>query len=193
VSAPEILEPLVNALDLSKVRLRPPERFIFFCGGKISDPPARPTSLREYLRRRIKRIGDTKLVYAESATQLFRDSGYGDLIQFEADIAQISEIVLLIAESSGSLTELGAFSLHEKIAGRLQVFVSDEYYKAESFIRRGPIRRLDKAVSYYPWRTYKDSRLKITSIRSHIRDIRSDISKRLRALRRVCAEPTSLF
>jgi hypothetical protein len=184
VSASEILEPLINALDLAKVRLHPPQRFIFFCGGKLSDLPDRPTSLRGYLRRRIERLKDTKFIYAESATALFRDSGYSDLIQFEADIAQISEIVLLIAESAGSLTELGAFAMHARIAPRLQVFIRNDYYNAESFIRHGPIRLLGAAVSYYPWRTYQDDRLKISSIKSHIRDIKRDITTRLESLKR---------
>src|SRR5712691_8966182 len=113
-------------MNLGKVRVGPSQRFIFFCGGKLSDPSARPASLRDYLRRRIAggaKILNTNFVFAESATDLFRDSGYSDLIQFEADIAQISEIVLLIGESAGSLTELGAFAMHDRIAPRLQVFI----------------------------------------------------------------------
>ena len=182
MSASAILRPHIDSLNLAKVRLQPPQRFIFFCGGKLSNPPARPASLRGYLQRRIEKLKNTKFVYAESATALFRDSGYDDLIQFEADIAQISEIVLLVAESAGSLTELGAFAMHVGIAPRLQVFIRDDYYGAESFIRHGPIRLLGNAVSYYPWRTYQDGRLKISSISSHVRDIKRDIATKLASL-----------
>ena len=47
-------------------------------------------------------IPNAHFVYAESATQLYRDSKYKDLIAFEEDIAQISDIVLIIGESAGS-------------------------------------------------------------------------------------------
>jgi hypothetical protein len=188
VSVTEIIKPFVDAMNLGKVRIGPSQRFIFFCGGRLSEPPARPASLRDYLRRRIAgtaKIPNVNFVFAESATGLFRDSGYSDLIQFEADIAQISEIVLLIAESAGSLTELGAFAMHEWIAPRLHVLIQMEYYHAESFIRQGPLRlMLDRhnAVSFYPWKTRSDGSLKITSISSHIRNIKKDITTRLKRI-----------
>ncbi len=72
--------------------------------------------------------------------------------------------------------------MHPDIAPRLQVFIRDDYYNAESFIRHGPVRMLDSAVSYYPWRTYHDQRLKINSIRSHVRDIKRDIAAKLDSL-----------
>ena len=188
MTASEVLKPFIESLNLGKVRIGPSQRFIFFCGGRLSDPPTRPASVRDYLRRRISgraQIANASFVFAESATKLFRDSGYSDLIQFEADIAQISDLVLLVAESAGSLTELGAFAMDGR-APRLLVFIRDDYYQAESFIRLGPLRfihaRYDDAVSYYPWRSYNDGSLKVTTISSYIRDIKRDIIAKLDSL-----------
>jgi hypothetical protein len=141
VTAADALAPFIGALNLSRLRLGPPRRFIFFCGGRIDLKSTRPLSLRDYLHREFvgaKAINDAKFVYAESATQLYRDSKYRDLIAFEEDIAQISDIVLIIGESAGSLTELGAFSMNNAIAPRLKIIIQDKYYDSESFIRYGP-------------------------------------------------------
>jgi hypothetical protein len=54
-------------------------------------------------------------VLAEDAFRLFRDSDYSDLISFEEDLARIASVVLVIAESAGSLAELGAFASNDTI------------------------------------------------------------------------------
>jgi hypothetical protein len=186
VTVPDVLAPFIGALNLEKLRVGPPRRFIFFCGGQILLTHRRPRSLRDYLKRRIDKGHslNVEFVYAETATALFRDLKYKDLIQFEADIAQISEVVLLIAESPGSLTELGAFSMYDQIAPRLHVFVQGKYYNAESFIVNGPLRHLNEtypdSVFYYPWRVHKDNSLIVTSISSEVAKIMSDIFERLR-------------
>jgi hypothetical protein len=179
------MTPLVEALNLERLRVKPPRRFIFFCGGKI-ELTKRPQSLRDFLCRKFadrSAIKDGHIVLAESATGLFRDSRYNDLIAFEADIAQISDIVLLVAESAGSLTELGAFSIHPEIAPHLLIFIRDDYYNAESFIRHGPVRSLENghpgSVLYYPWRTRKDGTLKVSSASSDLRAMKGEIEKKL--------------
>ena len=59
--------------------------------------------MRHYLlnERKIGRRLKADIVLAETANQLYRDTAYKDLITFEEDIAKISALVLVIAESSG--------------------------------------------------------------------------------------------
>jgi hypothetical protein len=102
---------LYDDLNFDGVRVFRPSKFMFLCGGYISgDKSAKAKNLRDYLFR-VKQIA-TKydIVLAEKATQLFRDSEYDDLISFEEDVARIAAVVLVIAESPGSLAELGAFT-----------------------------------------------------------------------------------
>lgn len=187
MSAADVLEPFIRAIDLNRLRLGPPRRFIFFCGGKIDHKSSKPLSLRDYLSRELigpKAIPDAHFVYAESATQLYRDSKYKDLIAFEEDIAQISDIVLIIGESAGSLTELGAFSMNAAIAERLKIIVQDKYYSDESFIRNGPIRHMedmrDDSVSSYPWNiSSTDKKLIRSSAAPHVSSIRQELIDRL--------------
>jgi hypothetical protein len=183
VTIAEVLAPFIGALDITRLRLGPPRRFIFFCGGKIDRASSTPLSLRDYIGRQIT-IKDANFVYAESATQLYRDTKYRDLIAFEEDIAQISDIVFLIGESAGSLAELGAFSMNDAIAPRLKVIVQDKYYAHESFIRNGPIRHLeemrDDSVSSYPWRIRSaDNSLIKSSASPHIASIKQELEERL--------------
>jgi hypothetical protein len=104
-------------LLLEKLRIVRPSKFMFLCGGAIVKTPtnARPENLRDFLCR-VRPPGLAHpTVLAEDAIQLFRDSDYDDLISFEEDVARIAAIVLVIAESAGSLAELGAFASNDTI------------------------------------------------------------------------------
>jgi len=187
VTAAELLKPLIGTINLDRLRIGPPRRFIFFCGGKIDSTSRKSPSLRDYLTRQLtgtKSVDDAYFVYAESATQLYRDSKYKDLIAFEEDIAQISDIVLIIGESAGSLTELGAFSMNAAIAPRLKIILQDKHYSAESFIRNGPIRHMedsyDDSVSSYPWRiSTKGQSIIKSSAAPLVMSIRQELTDRL--------------
>jgi hypothetical protein len=122
----------------------------------LPDGASPAENLRDYLWR-LKRLGSgsTAYVLAESAQQLYRDSGYSDLISFEEDIARIAAVVLVISESAGSLAELGAFCSNAIISPVLRVIISEQNYGQESFIRWGPVERVNLAgrdrVGVFHW------------------------------------------
>ena len=174
------LSALYNDQDLSRLRFAKPAPFIFLCGGVIASNPAekRLISLRDYLYRikifesRIK----GNVILAERATQLYRETQYGDLISFEEDIARIASLVLVIPESPGSLAELGASATDDTIRHALRVIMQDKYENDESFIRRGPIERLIKKhdrdhVGFYPWRINNSQHIVLRSISPHYKVI----------------------
>jgi hypothetical protein len=175
-------------MDTTKLRLGPPRRFIFFCGGKVDAKSSKPLSLRDYLYRELSganSIDETDFVFAESATQLYRDSKYRDLIAFEEDIAEISQMVLVVGESPGSLTELGAFAMNSAIAPRLKIIIQDKYYsEEESFIRNGPIRHMEDlwedSVSTYAWTiSSADKKIIKSSAAPHLASIQQELVERL--------------
>ncbi|MBB3935780.1 retron St85 family effector protein [Aureimonas phyllosphaerae] len=165
---------LYASIDKGRLRYVHPQPFIFFCGGafrSLSHSPA--PSLRDYLvrdRKLERRLGVT-LVLAERANQLYRDTTYPDLISFEEDIAYISSIVLLIAESAGSLAELGAFASTDGIREALRVIMTTEHADANSFIRYGPVERLMRQnashMAAYPWKINSKGVLVKASIIPH--------------------------
>lgn len=114
----------------------------------MSQIPSRAKSLRDYLCRvrKIEKHLPGSIVLAEEAVSLYRDTTYTDLITFEEDIARLSSLVLVIAESAGSLAELGAFSTNETIRQSLRVILQTSYENSESFVRYGPVRRVEKKV-----------------------------------------------
>lgn len=119
---------------------------------------------------------DAHVVLAETATTLYRDSKYNDLISFEEDIARIASIVLVIPESPGSLAELGAFATNDTIRHALRVVMQERFEKDESFIRFGPIQRIIKShgrdfVGFYPWRTRSSQHVIIASIVPHYTNV----------------------
>lgn len=183
----ESVDDLLGYVDLDEIRFKWPSAFIFFCGGSSSDQPNDPISLRHYLlnEKRIETKLNGKVILAEAANQLYRDSSYTDLITYEEDIAKISRVILLIAESAGSLAELGAFSSSEQIKKKLSVLMQEKYFEAESFVRFGPIERLQNEgegagrVAFFPWRVNGRGRVVKASIKGHVSEIVRFINKKI--------------
>lgn len=70
----------------------------------------------------------------------YPEANYKDLLDFESNIAQICELVMLFSESAGSLCELGAFSMDAEISRKLLTVIQRRYYDQESFITLGPLK-----------------------------------------------------
>lgn len=103
-----------------------------------------PRALRDAFHRAIQgQVQGFSIILAEGAKPLEAEAGYTDLFQFESDIAQIVGLILLFAESAGSLAELGAFAALETVSPRLLAVLDDFYYNEVSFIRNGPVRYLE--------------------------------------------------
>jgi hypothetical protein len=169
------LIPALSALyedqNLDRLRFTYPRKFLFLCGGATPRNPAdkKAINLRDYLYRikKLQRRLNADVVLAETATTLYRDSKYNDLISFEEDIARIASIVLVIPESAGSLAELGAFATNDTIRHALRVVVQDKYANDESFIRFGPITRIMNYrrdfVGFYTWTLNNSQNVVISS------------------------------
>ena len=128
-------------------RVHSPSAVVFLCGGVIDRTKAAPAAcLRDAFWRLISLTAPKyKIVLAEDAEPLTTDAGYGDLFSFESDIAQVVVLIVLFAESPGSLAELGAFAALSTVAPSLLAVLDDLYYNQVSFIRNGPIKFLENA------------------------------------------------
>jgi hypothetical protein len=181
----EILRDFIGALDQSKLRVTRPSRFIFFCGGVITPKSKKSPSLRDFLLRTLatkgSRIDDAKLVCAEEANSLFKESKYKSLIEFESDIAEIAELVLLIGESPGSLAELGAFSMTPILSKNLAIVAQSSYRSQESFIRDGPLRYMEAhypgSVLWYPWFRFRGGHIVKSSAKPHVQDLVDEVTE----------------
>lgn len=183
---PDALDSFLADLDRSKLRISRPSKVIFLCGGaKSNDLALPPQNLRDYLLRfrSIESKVAADFVLAESAQNLYRDTAYSDLIDFEEDIARISAIVLVVSESAGSLAELGAFSANDTIRPTLRIIISDYNFNQESFVRFGPVERIRKInkdrVGVFPWKTHKKGHLVKTSANPIFGDIKKFIAEQI--------------
>jgi hypothetical protein len=164
------LQKFYGDLDKESLRIVRPTQVIFLCGGRTANDGPH-TSLRDYLLRAKRIRRKFSVVLAETANDLYRDTQYPDLISFEEDIALIAALVVVIAESPGSLAELGAFASSPLAGGALRIMMQQEFFKQNSFIRHGPVERIRSTrrerVGVYPWKTHSSGLLNTASVRPH--------------------------
>lgn len=138
--------PFVEDLDVNKLHVQAPTEIVFLCGGPYTDlSEPKPKSMRDAFMKVASHpsLGGRDIVLAEDFTKLSIFSAhYEDILEFESDLAQITELIILFCESEGSFAELGSFASVEEIASRLLVIIRDRYAGANSFITLGPILSL---------------------------------------------------
>lgn len=187
---PDSVREFVQQLDLEKLRVRRPVPTIFLCGGVIAPHAAGPHySLRSHIHHVLGDKLGAPIALAEAATDIFELSEYNDLISFEGDVAALSGLTVIICESPGSLAELGAFAFHNDLSRKLYVLLERGHYDgggSQSFIRRGPVLRLEKIsdelVGAFSWDKIKrDGRITSTSFRKIKSDLASHIRSRIQA------------
>jgi hypothetical protein len=130
---------------VKSIRVHAPAPVVFVCGGPYDVGAAQPQSLRDAFMRitHKKPFEKHESLLAEDLNAFFPVGKYKDILSFEADLAQIADLIILFSESYGSAAELGAFSMVEEIAHRLLVVIDDKNYNTNSFITLGPLKSLE--------------------------------------------------
>ena len=150
----EALKALVSP---SESHIRPFSGFIFLCGGPLDGVSQNPVSVRDAIFRELTKDDDlaARVRLAEDYKDWSHDGIYTDLVTFEDHIAQLSDLIVLVLESAGSLTELGLFTAIENYRHKLAVFISNYHYKQDSYVRLGPIKFLEDTIGNkaecHPW------------------------------------------
>jgi hypothetical protein len=156
--------PLVEDLNVKALHVQAPTNVVFLCGGPFSEKSkGKIKSLRDAFLRVSQHpaLAGSEVILAETFTKQFEFSArYTDILQFEADLAQIAELIILFCESEGSFAELGAFARDDEISKRLLVIIRERYANSGSFIALGPIARLRNQFEHSVY-TIDDTRLGI--------------------------------
>lgn len=66
-----------------------------------------------------------------------------DIFSFEKMLAEISDRIIIVAESPGTFCELGAFVMDEDCRRKTMVINEDNADYENSFITKGPIKKLE--------------------------------------------------
>jgi hypothetical protein len=139
-----IREGLIAHLRQEKYRFRSLDPVVFLCGGAGSKSR---DALRNYLKRHNNNLG---VFYAERVWDTIASLDQRDALQMESDLANLADLVIVIVESPGTFTELGAFSLSPPLRKKLLPIVEERYKQEPSFISTGPLRWIDKESDFRP-------------------------------------------
>jgi len=121
------------------------KRVIFIGGG--SDSPCRAV-LEKYLKK--YRI-DTLFFRAEDVWLEIAKRSNLNSLEMEEQLAQLADMVVIIVESPGTFTELGAFSLINELREKLLPILDLQYKNDDkSFIKTGPVSWIEKDSTFSP-------------------------------------------
>lgn len=133
-------------------------KFIFICGKDIFDSNGRQKSREELLEESNKRYNLKEKLEKERfkisgeeyftnfcilSEVLYDHNELKDLLTFEGVLGEISDKIIVILESEGTFCELGAFTYSDMLMRKLIVINDDEYENVKSFIRLGPLRKIE--------------------------------------------------
>ncbi len=135
---------LIEYLRSSRYRFRRLEPILFLCGGAAS--PRRDV-LRNYLLKHFPALG---VFYAERVWEQIATRVAQGALEMEANLAALADLVIVIVESPGTFTELGAFSLSPELRKKLLPIVDLQYKNHSSFISTGPLRWIDDDSNFAP-------------------------------------------
>lgn len=114
------------------------------CGGQVDATANFPPSFRDAFSKLCSKptLKRYAFLIPEEHNPFDPDVQYGNWLDFENDLAQISDVVLVFSESFGSVAELGAFSVQADVSAKMLVGIDYKTYKGSSFVKNGPIKAL---------------------------------------------------
>lgn len=120
---------------------------VFLCGADINQKDTIRHKISQSLLKNSGLWFD--LIYPEDIfDELLYSSKTIDLLSLEGLLADSVDVIVIIPESPGSYSELGAFANDEKLRKKLICVVDKKYKKYKSFINQGPLKLVKKENNY---------------------------------------------
>jgi len=168
----------VNSVKITDSTILNTPNFVFLCGGRTqgSGPFL---SGRDYFNRYVN-ANDAKLAervkLAETINDWFDQNTFSDLLELEAYLADLSDLIILFVESAGSIAELGAFATSDILHPKTLAVLNSVHARERTFIADGPVRRIktvDEAmILRYEW---NDQNLADTATLTEFEDMSKDL------------------
>lgn len=133
-----------DGIDFSSTRINNLPKIILLLGGRldIGEPNASRRNVFLSKMHEIKHELAPYLHAPEDYPEWNQFQGYDNLIDFEAAAGALTRAILLFSESEGAYAELGVFSMDSVLRERLLIVIQKNHYDAVSFIRYGPIKKV---------------------------------------------------
>lgn len=154
----DIINKLKNSVRKNKFESNILPKFIFICGEQILDKNKKVKSTiqlkkdknkRQVLIEKLENISNNNVICVISE-KIFSDSLRIDSLTFEELLAELSDKIIIIVESYGTVCELGAFTVKDEYMKKLLVINDQKFSTEPSFINEGPVRKIkEKNESNY--------------------------------------------
>lgn len=109
---------------------------LFLCGAASTKEK---NSYRDIIRSKLEDNANLSILYPEDMFMEMLNRKKYDLLTLEKFLANNSDVILIVCESPGSFTELGAFVNNSETLEKVVVLLQTKYKNAKSFIRQGPV------------------------------------------------------
>jgi hypothetical protein len=153
----DALNRFVRSAAIPECRIISTPNLVFLCGGPTA-AVGPEISARDHFHRYLIAKEPTierRVKLAETLNSWFDHDTFGDLLELEEYLADISDLIVIFVESPGSIAELGAFAGSESLRPRTLAVLNSLYSTERSFILDGPVRRLGGQeggmVHFYLW------------------------------------------
>lgn len=122
-------------------------RFVFVCGKEFVEKQETIRSHTIDILQKNKIINDygtkSESILCIISEKLYVQDLAEDIFSFEKMLAEISDKIIIVAESPGTFCELGAFVMDERCRKKTIVINEDNKKFKDSFITKGPIKMLE--------------------------------------------------
>lgn len=112
---------------------------LFLCGAASTKEKI---SYRDIIRSKLEDNSNLSILYPEDMFMEMLNRKKYDLLTLEKFLANNSDIILIVYESPGSFTELGAFVNNSDTLEKVVILLQTKYKNTKSFIRLGPVEHV---------------------------------------------------
>lgn len=149
---------------------------IFLCGGSRPDESKYRREIGKTISKTISKYKYSVYYPEDMFIELILGYQKHDLLTLENLLADSVNAIVILLQSPGTFTELGAFTNYDKLSNKLIVVIDPTYERSKSFINLGPVRFLKtKTKSKIIFAPMDDSNLNYLA--NHIADNAREVSK----------------
>lgn len=118
---------------------------VFLCGAELKNKNNIRHKIAYAFRNRYLYYFNYDIIFPEDLfDELLKKSDSFDLLSLENLLAESVDVIVVIPESPGSFTELGAFANNEKLRAKMVCVMDSTYKDHTSFINQGPVKLIRK-------------------------------------------------
>jgi hypothetical protein len=142
------LEALKACISTGHTYLTKSSTLVFTCGKTPNNKrPGGRDLLMTYADKHLKTYN---FFIAEHFFQVFENKGGKDLLSLEDQLAKFCDCIIVVLESEGAFSELGAFTIKDDLAKMMLIINDRKFIHSKSFISQGPIAKIDRVSKFKP-------------------------------------------